>query len=442
MNLATHYRVQLIGRVQREEQIRQAVDASTVTEDFYDFRNQRTPLPVVRLPLGLPVYRLENCRTFTDQREYLIGQKKAANFFLVGQENESVQQVQHELLAELARTGTDSITPVIDVLKREKQREKLLLTRGGMVVNGNRRLAAMRELYEQDRLAHAEFGHVDCMILPGDVTPDEIIDIEAALQAKQETKLQYDWVGESHLIQRLRDRGRDVPEIAQRLNRKEKEVRNSLLALTEAEIYLREWARAEGEYSRVREDGEQFFKDLAAQLEGKPQPLVEASRVLAWTLYDRRRGLGERLYNFNSTFGKKAPEVLDQLASQLGLAAEAPAPDAKGDSFSLEIESEPSAATYEPVIAALKDPDRRDEAAETLVAICKSVLESERDRKSGLAAEKAIIQAHSRLAEVDLTKADPRTYATIARQLNEILRLANGHLATVARLQANPPRAD
>src|SRR5262249_34967053 len=157
-------------------------------------RSKETPLKVIRIDISLPIYRMENFRTFIDQTEYAVKEKKPNTFFLMGQELESVQQLQHDILDKLARTGrADSITPVIEVLKKEKQRESILITSTGVVVNGNRRLAAMRELWKESKEDYPEFSHVNCMVLPDDTTPEEIVDIEADLQAKPETKLDYDW---------------------------------------------------------------------------------------------------------------------------------------------------------------------------------------------------------------------------------------------------------
>src|ERR1051326_2959535 len=123
------YQIKLIDRAEREERIKKAVDSSTKAEDFRFFRDQNTALPVVRLPLGLPVYRLENFRTFSDQAEYLSrGEGKQPDYFRTGQEKESVQQVQHEILAKLAAKGkANSVVPILDALEREGQQEKLLI---------------------------------------------------------------------------------------------------------------------------------------------------------------------------------------------------------------------------------------------------------------------------------------------------------------------------
>src|SRR4051812_6048192 len=89
----------------REAKLAASVQASTETRDFYDFRNQKLQLKLVRVAQDLLVYRMENFRTYIDQHSYIIRENAASDFFLAGQENESVQQLQHEILAKLARKG-------------------------------------------------------------------------------------------------------------------------------------------------------------------------------------------------------------------------------------------------------------------------------------------------------------------------------------------------
>jgi ParB-like chromosome segregation protein Spo0J len=413
------YQVRIESPAIREAKLQASVQASSETRDFYDFRNQKTQLKLVRIASDLLVYRMENFRTYIDQHSIIIRDQKPTDFFLAGQENESVQQLQHEILAQLARKGrADSVTPVIDVLKTEKQREPLLITNRGVVVNGNRRLAAMRELLDEDRTANAEFTHVDCLVLPADVTPEEIVDIEARLQAKPETKLDYDWIGDCLLIQKLLDLGRTPAQVAERLNRKPAEIRNSLAALGEANVYLKDWAKAQGDYTRVR-DAEQFFKDLPGLVHPKEEGLAEASRVIAWNLYDNRDQLDERLYAFNVVIGKNAAEVLDRVASELGIPLTSQPPE-DDDPFDVDIDPGVTPTTYQPVIDALRDPDKRDEALDVLIEVTRGTIEKERGRKSSGAALKAIITANSRLSEVDLSRADGSDYGAIDRQLEQI----------------------
>ncbi|MGH7840945.1 MAG: hypothetical protein ACREQT_05420 [Candidatus Binataceae bacterium] len=435
------YQIHVESRATREAKILASVGASSETRDFYDFRNQKTQLTLIRIASDLLIYRTENFRTYIDQHTYIIREGKPADFFLAGQENESVQQLQHEILAQLARKGrADSVTPVIEVLKTEKQREPLLITQRGVVVNGNRRLAAMRELLDEDSTANAEFTHVDCLVLPADVTPEEIVDIEATLQAKPETKLDYDWIGDCLLIQKLLDLGRTIPQVADRLNRKPAEIRNSLAALGEATVYLKDWAKAEGDYTRVRE-AEQFFKDLPSLVQGKEQALADASRVIAWNLFDNREQLNERLYAFNIVYGKNSAEVLDRIAGELGIPLSGDAAEDDG-SFIVDVETGETSPSYQPVIDALRDPEKKDEAVEVLIEISRGVIEQERGKRSGGAALKAIITANARLSEVDLGRADASTYGTIERQLEQISKRVSELRETVGRLRAPASAAE
>src|ERR1700674_2557731 len=97
------YQVKIKSPAERETKIQAGRDASTREEDFYEFRNQRTKLKVIRVDIGLLLYRMENFRTFIDQKEYIVREKKAENYFISGQENESAQQVQHEILVYLSK---------------------------------------------------------------------------------------------------------------------------------------------------------------------------------------------------------------------------------------------------------------------------------------------------------------------------------------------------
>ncbi|MCA8021974.1 ParB/RepB/Spo0J family partition protein [Burkholderia metallica] len=410
------YVTKLTAPAERETLIKKAVDCSDRKEAFYDFRSTKHDLPIIRVGIDLPVYRMENFRTYTDQHEYIAKEKKNANFFATGQEIESVQQIQHELLTKLAKKGVaDSVVPVIDVLQKEGQREPILITALGVVVNGNRRLAALRELSKT---------HVDAMVLPADASADEIVDIEASLQGRPETKLDYDWIGDGQLIARLIGMSRSPKQVADQLRRSEKDIKNSLQALSEADLYLKEWAHAEGEYRRITDDAEQFFKDLPKRLEGKDAAAAQASRVIAWSLFDNRDKLPGRIYDFNPAFGKLSEDVLDRVASDLGL-SESPLKNASDnqqldDDFSIDFDADDEATLYDSVIDALKDESTRDEAVEALIEAALNAIETEKGQKSGEAALKSLSQANGKIAAVDLSKAAPETYSKIRKQLETI----------------------
>lgn len=367
---------------------------------------------------------MQNFRTFTDQAEYIATEGVAPDFFSSGQESETAQQVQHRMLADLATRGkADSVTPVRDVLKREGQREPLLITSTGVVVNGNRRLAAMRELYAEDPGAFANFSHINFAVLPQDATLADVIDVEAALQAKQETKLEYDWVGDAQLMKAMVLQHGGTGEVAKLLNRSDKEIRNTIQALAEADIYLKEWVSAPGQYSKVRDDAEQLFKDIPKRLEGKDAALQQASRVIAWSLLENRDRLTGRVYNYNAAFGKLATDVLDRVASELQVSTETGVSE-EGDDFAVDFGDEEAVVSYDAIIDQLRDETTKSETVDVLIDAVQSAIEVEKGRSSEKASLKAVGQAHAKLMAVDITRAAQDTHAAMRRQLEGIEQLA------------------
>jgi len=430
------YIVTLLSPAERAAIIKRAVEASTREEDFYDFRSTKIQLRVIRIPINVPIYRMENFRTFTDQKEYLTVENVEEDYFLKGQENESVQQVQHEILVRLARKGKDkSITPVIDVLRKAKQREPLLITADGIMVNGNRRLAALRELSREDTADSTSFEHVELLVLPPDASPEDILDIEASLQGKPETKLDYDWIGDAQLIKAQINIHKSTYNVSQRLNRSEKDIKNTLQALLEADLYLKEWASSEGEYSRVKDDAEQFFKDLPKHLEDKSAQLENVSRVIAWSLFDNRSRLPSRIYDYNAAFGRLAEDVIERFSENIGIQTDKTS-TADDEDFSIDIDAEENEINYTAVIDALKDRTNED-AIEYLIEASIDAIETAKGQKSGDASLKAVTQANSKLVSVDLSKANPSTYKTIKKQLEAIIAVATRLNESVAELLTN-----
>jgi hypothetical protein len=403
------YSLKISPRSERETKIKKHLASPQGEVDFYDFRNQKTKLKVIRIDINLPVYRMENFRTYTDQHEYIAKEKLDADYFLKGQELQTVQQQQHEILKRLSAKG-----PIIEVLEKDGQQEPLLISSTGVVINGNRRLTALRELGE---------SYVDCMVLPADATADEIVDIEANLQAKPETKLDYDWIGDAQLISRLIHMGRSTKEVADRLNRGENDIKNALQALAEADIYLRDWAETPGEYSRVRDDAGQLFKDLPKLVAGKDQALQQGSRVIAWSLFENRDKIQGRLYSFNAAIGKLAADVLERLAEDLDvpITAEADGEDVGGLDIDFGEENE---IDYTALIDRLQDDATKEEAVDALVEACQAAMDAQAGKNSTKAALKAITQAHSKLASVDVSTAAPDTRPGILKQLESIITLA------------------
>lgn len=394
------------------------------TFDVYE--GQRTMLPVIRLPIDLPVYRMANARTQTEQLAHIAETKSPANYFEAGQDNEEAQQAQHNILRGFANATAGSVKPIIEELERTKQTEPIMITPSGVVVNGNRRLTAMRELYAERKAEFPSFAEVECMVLPP-LTEEQIDDIETRLQERPETKLPYSWINETLKIRRqLEKKSKKETDIADMRRKSVGDIRKSLSALNYAEIYLRDWCGAPNDYRLVEKGGEQFFSDLVPRLKGKEGPLLEANLRMAWLLFDNRDSLGGRIYNFNKVLGEKAEHVLAQLAERLDIEEEQ-AEEAEGvadDEMEIDLGGEQVADNYAPLLALFDNPQRRDEVFDELKAVCQTVLDSGAQSKAGKAALRAAQDANTRLTEIDLSTADPNTHVGIEKQLDEIVHRA------------------
>jgi hypothetical protein len=434
------YEIKLTPRSEREAIIQKRVEASTETDILYDFRGDKATLKVISLPVDLPVYRMDNCRTYSEQQDFLAKETREKTFFSKGQELSSVQSVQHTILVKLAKRESTSVSSIIEVLSKEGQRGPLLITNTGVVVNGNRRLSAIRELYASDESITSKWGHVKCLVLPSDTSPDEVDDIEANEQARPQTKLEYDWIGDAQLIRRQVNKSRTPKQVADQIRRSEGDVKNLLQAIDEADLYLNEWAGKPGQYSIVSGNAEQIFGDLPKRLAGKSVPLQNASRVIAWSLFDNPDKVPGRLYAYNAAFGKLAEVVLTNVAEQLGIQGDSDADDESDGDFAIDIEGPKADADYSAVIDALTNDATRADAVETLIEVCQSAIQMDQGQRSKSAALKALVQVHAKLAGIDVTTAGASTYAALDKQLTSI-RAALGKLEAklTALKNAAPP---
>ena len=415
------YIVNVSMRHDREILIAQGKAATEDTYAIFEYQNQRTELPVVRLDIGMPIYRMANFRTRTAQIKHVHERDLASDFFSAGQENESAQRAQHDILVAFATRGrSSSVTPIMDLLHSEEQREPLLITSDGVVVNGNRRLAAMRELFTQNPVQFNHFAYVDCALLPTSITPSEMVEIEVRLQMRPETKLPYGWIEESIAIREMLNRGLPRTYVADLIKKKPKEIQTAERALTEVDIYLKEWLRDAENYEEV-EDAEQFFNDLAKALIGVEGEILEAKRRIAWTLLSNSDLLPGRIYDYGFSFDKKTDEVVAALVERLAIDMDATTDSGgvSGDDDPLDIDLGGSDVdvSLEPLIRAFDDPEHRETVGEELVDVCVSINEQTREKRVGGKALSAVRMANTKLMSVDLSKADPKTYAPIRAQL-------------------------
>ena len=420
-----NYKIEVTSRSEREVLIeKRTQNTKDLSYVVYDFRGDTVNLPVISLEIYLPVYRMDNCRAFSAQQTAIATKGLDKNFFSKGQELSSTNQEQHNILFKLANQETSSVASIVKVLDTDGQREPILITNTGVVVNGNRRLAAMRELYQgKDGTVDNRFDYVKCSVLPPDTTRDEIDDIEADLQARPQTKLEYDWIGDARLVRRQMEKGRSMKDVAARLRRSKSDIENALQALDEADLYLSEWVDKPGNYDLVSIEGQQIFGDIPKNLKNKSPELQNASRAIAWSLFENRKKISGRVYRLNAAFGKLAPTVIDLLADQLDFESKSESGDDNEEEFEVDIEPDENDDDFSPIIELLRNEETKDKATDTLIEACEIAIELDKEQNVEKAALKALTQVNTKLSSINVNTAGIDTLPAILKQIETIREL-------------------
>lgn len=395
---------QLAGRVRRPDGRHAA-----------PWRGGHLKVPVVVVPNELLVYRVENGRLIAELREQARAGGEALEALGARQDALDVQQRLHRLL--VAKAG-DPGGPILQELERQReQTEPLLVTADGVVVNGNRRLAAMRELLARDGSAYAAFAEVSAAVLPPEATPSDLEAVEAALQMAPETKLAYGWVNRRLKLRRqLEEVGLPVAEVveASRLSGPP-QLERELAELALVEDYLSAYCREPGRYSLVG-DAERLFVGLHERLVLLPEDLRAVWRQAGFAMISARAkvsGPMDRHFPFAAPAPGHLPTLaLRRFAEEQGLLRT----------------GEPSAALEPAALQDLRtlfaDPSRASETGPALAELIERV-------------RSEFLEQHTPLRLLTLAAKLEQTMARIAPEhLDERQRrILRNHLAAV-RLQA------
>lgn len=439
------YEVHVVDQVDRKAQIDAQKKAKDVLKEDFTYKDKREQLPVVRLPIDLPIYSMANFRTRVEQQKYVHENKKNKNFFIKGEENQTAQAAQHKILLKMSKDTRGNIYREFEHVKR--QTEPLLLTAYGVVVNGNRRLAAMRELYTEERESYASFSHVDAMILPESATLVEIDLIESRLQMVPETKLEYEWIPRRLKLRYERDELK-IP-LAQLKEvyrfRREADINTEVAQLDLVDEYLA-FIDAPGEYELV-DQGEQIFKELQSAVKGKPPNIAQRSRQVAFMLIKHPQVLNGRVYNYRNAFGKDLDKVLEQFAIENGIDLLEEVSPGEAKASSNEDEDDPLADLgekvidrYEPLKDVLQDNSKTKDIAQHIARIYDSIEQGQREEDVKRAALKSAQNANRLLHNIDLSESDPATFPSIATQLKAIIVIAKKLRNEIEQVKAKLPK--
>lgn len=430
------FKVEVVPEGQRVATLSAQVAHPIATHQTWEvFDNKESSLPVVSTPIGLPVYRMNNGRTRSTQLQYMEENQLPADFFAAGQENEQAQQAQHEILEVFAAEGSDNVTPILDVLEHETQREPIIVSPSGVVLNGNRRLAAMRLLFDRDPSTFSSYANVDCAVLPT-LTPEQSLDMEVRLQMKQKTLLEYSWVDEALTIEEALRLGRTRPQIAALMNQTPQAVNVALGRLAEARLYLQSWVGQPASYSLVK-GKQQFFGDLAKSHKNKSASEVDAARRIAWIVEGSGDRPGGRVYNYNFVFGEKVDVVVDRVGKRVGgLDGAAPASDEDLIVDFGEDDAEPD--PFLAFVRAAHDESLRDKIVEVVEEIADELVVEKANEKSAAQPLKIIKRARASLESVQVKLAPSDSIGEMISQLDGLIQLG-AELKALAETRSKQP---
>jgi hypothetical protein len=279
------------------------------------FQNQLTNPPVYTVQIDLPKYRLGNGRTQAVQEEYLAKHPDfPKDFFTRDAESEEAQRIQHELLYEMVEK-TDLISYFKD--PANKQDQPLILSHEGFVVNGNRRICAMRMLLKKDAQYYSHFAHIDVIILPK-CDPKDIDELEAYLQIQPDIKEDYTWIAKACMLRaRQQQHHYSNQQLANLYKLTEKEVESIIGRLGLVDEYLRERVK-EKQYDLVEDDEYAFIQLQKGRQQIKEDDHRDLLTEISFSLIDDSNIEG-RLYQRIPEVKEHLSEIAERLAEDMNL---------------------------------------------------------------------------------------------------------------------------
>ena len=230
---------------------------------------QTAKYPVIYLDIDFPVYNMMNGRTMDTQEYFIKKNAKKENFFSSGQESNSAQKEQHCLLVNEAdsRSKDHNVFTEFKKVKKFDPSNPIIITHDGVIINGNRRVSTMRELYygEGGVAKYGNFESIPCAIVEKVLSEKEFTQLEDQIQIKKDLKQEYRWTNILKKIQRENKLGFTIEEIARNMGKEASEIKKSIAKLEVIDEHLDQDLDAAGDYKHV-EGQEQIWNDVGSLL--------------------------------------------------------------------------------------------------------------------------------------------------------------------------------
>jgi hypothetical protein len=299
---------QMASLAERTSAIAGALAGFETMTHFVPTREGYLELPVVDVPERVLVYRVENGRLLSELAEEARAQNVTLDELKERAQTLEIQRLLHRLLLDKAR---DPGAPIYRELEQYgRQTEPLLIQRDGLVLNGNRRLATMRELSEQPTERFGRFATVRAALLPEGLDREQVEIIEATLQMAPNLKQEYGWINRrlklrQHSLEMARER---VVEAYRFVDAASIDVELGELGLAEA--YL-EWIGQPRRYALV-ESNEAHFTQLHEKLRLVSQDhLREVWTLLGFAMLRAERAIDAEILHY-FPFADPVPSAIRQ----------------------------------------------------------------------------------------------------------------------------------
>lgn len=418
-----------IGAPPAVEERRAAIAAAPArSRQFVPIGDGYREVPVVAVDQRELVYRVGNGRILTELEEHVARHGGSVAALQADQASAATQALLHQLLVAKA---SDPTGPVLQELARTgQQTEPLLITADGVLVNGNRRLAAMRELLARDGARYAGFGEVMAGVLPADIEERDIEFIEASLQMAPEVKLAYGWINRRMKLRHQHEAlGLSAAAIAEAYRMESPDqVARELAELRLAERYLAA-RRGALEYSSIGEV-ERLFTGLNAQLEELSPELRAIWEAAGFAMIDGRtavEGPMDRFFPFAPPVPPTLPVwTLRRMAEEDGLV---PLADGRR---AMARNAELPADAFAPLERKFADIGRARENAASLFGLMEQLRAEYAEERAPHAALRLVTRARAALATVEAGR-------MTQRQLRQLRSEMVAMEASVAALLGEEP---
>lgn len=402
-------------RPARLEEFKTRLDAKDLPTDRIVFQGINQDLPIIRIPIDLPKYRLANGRTASLQVEHLaLHPELRPDLFTGDPEMWDAQAVQHELLLKLGRVS-DLDGYFED--SANKQVNPLLLDQDGFVVNGNRRLSTWRELLHKDSAKYGHFEHIEVVVLPH-ATEKDINRLEAQLQIEKDIRADYSWDAQANMMVAKMERdGIPAEELCKLYKMKDTEFAQLLDMRTYADEYLRSRSKA-NMWSEVSGQEHTFQRLVQSRSKLSGVGRKEVFKEAAFALIDEPTAVG-RLYIAIPDLALSLDKVVERLSSDLDVAVEET--DDGLDALFGDGRVDEAGAKETGLINALKDPTQWSRARETIADVLETERQLKKDvKKAGYLLDQCA-RANSFLTAAAKDGLRPESkLAGISKQLDEI----------------------